>query len=142
MSFPFDATLKELVRQSPDDFRGAFRLPELGPIVSLNIDLATISAATDVALGFGDPLQEIVDLNFQSGFDSAVAARLHLYNAALHLRYGIPVQSVLVLMRPKADERRINGKLTYISGGKRITFQYHVVRLWREPADAFLHGGI
>jgi hypothetical protein len=56
-----------------------------------------------VAFGFGAPVQEVVDLNFQSGPDARIPARLHLYNAAFHLRYQVPVRSVLVLLRPKAD---------------------------------------
>jgi hypothetical protein len=32
-----------------------------------------------------------------------VPARLHLYNATFHLRYHVPVRSVLILLRPKAD---------------------------------------
>jgi hypothetical protein len=62
------------------------KLPAIEPAQTLNVDLSTLSAATDVALGFGDPIQEIADINFQSGPDPDVAARLHLYNAAFHLK--------------------------------------------------------
>jgi hypothetical protein len=88
MPLPFDATLKDLLAPNPDDYVPAFGLPRVHPAVSLNVDLSTISAATDVAIGFGDPLQEIADLNFQSGADPEVDARCHLYSAALHLRFG------------------------------------------------------
>ena len=67
MSHPFDATLKELLAPNPDDFVPVFGLPRLQPAVVLNVDLSTLSAATDVAIGFGEPVREIVDLNFQSG---------------------------------------------------------------------------
>jgi hypothetical protein len=87
MSLPFDAALKEIIAPRPADFAPIFHFPPLQPAQALNVDLSTLSAATDVAFGFGDPLQEIVDLNFQSGPDPALAARLHLYNAAFHLRY-------------------------------------------------------
>jgi hypothetical protein len=33
-----------------------FDLPRTAPAQTLNVDLSTISAATDVAFGFGDPL--------------------------------------------------------------------------------------
>ena len=142
MSKPFDATLKDLFDQDPADWRQAFSLPTLEPVRVLNVDLSTISAATDVAFGFGEPMQEIVDLNFQSGPDSAVAARLLLYNAALHLKYGVPVRSILVLLRPKADARRLDGKLSYVSGGHQVSFDYGVVRLWKQPLEVFLGGGL
>lgn len=64
MSYPFDATLKEILSLHPGDCAAAFGLPIDVPAQSLNVDLSTISAATDVAFGFGTPLQEIVDLNF------------------------------------------------------------------------------
>src|ERR1700674_1347125 len=101
MSHPFDATLKELFVPCPEDFAPVFGFPPLKPAQALNVDLSTVSAATDVAFGFGAPLQEIVDLNFQSGPDTTVPARVHLYNAAFHLRFQVPVRSVVILLRPK-----------------------------------------
>ncbi len=142
MSKPFDATLKDLFDQNPSDLRAAFSLPDLEPARVLNVDLSTISAATDLAIGFGEPVQEIVDLNFQSGPDANVAARMLLYNAALHLKYAAPVRSVLILLRPKSDARGLDGKKTYVSGGQRLSFEYGVVRLWKQPLDLFLSGGV
>src|SRR2546425_488443 len=127
MSHPFDATLKELFAPRPEDFASVFGFPQLAPVQALNVDLSTISAATDVAFGFGAPLQEIIDLNFQSGPDAAVPARLRLYNAAFHLRFQVPVRSVLILLRPKAESGDLTGKLAYVCGGKRVEFEYDVV---------------
>src|ERR1700682_2653131 len=122
MSHPFDATLKEIFAPRPEDFAPVFDFPPVKPAQALNVDLSTISAATDVAFGFGAPLQEIVDLNFQSGPDAALPARLHLYNASFHLHYHVPVRSVLILLRPKADTGALTGNLTYIAGGKQVVF--------------------
>jgi hypothetical protein len=118
MSLPFDATLKSILSESPADLCRAFHLPMTEPAESLNVDLSTISAATDIGIGYGEPMQEIVDLNFQSGPDPHVDARLLLYNAAFYLRYHVPVRSILVLLRPKAETPGLNGKLTYTSGKK------------------------
>jgi hypothetical protein len=123
------------------DLRGAFHLPADNPVLPLNIDLSTITAATDVALGFGTPLREIADLNFQSGPDANLPARLHLYNAALHLKYAVPVRSLVILLRPKADNRNLSGELTYISGDLPVRFRYEVIRLWKMPVEPFLKGG-
>src|ERR1051326_8197869 len=95
MPLRFDATLKEILSPYPEDFAPVFALPRIAPARPLNVDLSTLTAATDVAFGFGAPLQEIVDLNFQSGPDGRLASRLLLYNAAFHLRYQVPVRSVL-----------------------------------------------
>ena len=142
MSHRFDATLKEIFTPAPEDFAHAFGLPLVRPARTLNVDLSTLSAATDVALGFGDPLQEIVDLNFQSGPDSKVASRCHLYNAALHFRFGVPVRTLLVLLRPKADSAELNGNLAYACGASAVEFRYELVRLWQQPNEPFLRGGV
>ena len=95
-----------------------------------------------VAFGFGRPLQQIVDLNFQSGPDARVAIRLLLYNAAFHLRYQVPVRSVLILLRPKADANDLTGKLTYSCSGKRVEFEYDAVRMWQQSLEPYLYGGL
>jgi hypothetical protein len=116
MSLPFDATLKSIVAERPGDFAELFHLPVGEPVTAINVDLSTISAATDVSLGFGDPIREVVGLNFQTGPDSDLPRRLHLYNAALHFRLGVRVHSILVLLRPKADASNLTGNLTYGEG--------------------------
>src|SRR5205823_5397976 len=40
-----------------------------------------------------------------------------------------------------ADARGLGGKLSYASGGRRVSFEYDVIRLWQEPVQAFLDGG-
>jgi hypothetical protein len=109
MPLPYDATLKDLVRRYPDDYVSAFRLGDTADLHALNVDLSVISVATDVVLGHGDPPKSILDLNFQSGPDPDLSDRICLYNAALRYRYHVPVHSVAVLLRPKADDPRIAG---------------------------------
>lgn len=142
MSHPFDATLKDILGQSAADLTPILHLPADLPARALNIDLSTVSAATDVAFGFGEPLQQIVDVNFQSGPDSRVDARLLLYNAAYHHHYPVPVRSILILLRPAADLASLTGRLAYQAGGSKVEFEYEVVRLWRQPVDRFLTGGL
>lgn len=108
----------------------------------LNVDLSTISAATDAAIGIGEPLQEIVDLNFQSGRDADLPSRLHLYNAVLHARHAVPIRSILVLLRPTADAPSLTGNLTYGQDDHRLEFRYRVIRLWQEPVETFLQAGL
>jgi hypothetical protein len=81
MAHRFDATLKDIVADHPADFAAVFGLPAHEPATLINVDLSTVSAATDVALSFGDPVRVVVDLNFQSGPDAGVPGRLHLYDA-------------------------------------------------------------
>src|SRR4051812_22822045 len=113
MSLPFDATLKQLVQAHVRDYEQYMGLEEFGPLQVLNVDLSTVTAATDIVRGQGDPPQRIIDLNFQSGPDDALASRLLLYNTLLHHRYQVPVHSQLVLLRPAADQGGLTGKLNY-----------------------------
>src|SRR5436190_1793873 len=110
MSHRFDATLKDIVAEHPSDFAAVFGLPTSESVTALNVDLSTVSAATDVALGYGDPIQQIVDLNFQSGPDTGLPGRLLSYNGILFARHIVPVRSILILLRPKADGANLTGK--------------------------------
>jgi hypothetical protein len=113
MSLPFDATLKDMVQDFTPDFLAGFNQPVDLPATVLNVDLSTISAATDVAIGHGDPLTRITDFNFQSGPDPNLDRRALLYNTLFHHRLGVPVHTVLVLLRPAADHGNLTGRLRY-----------------------------
>ncbi|MDA1017329.1 MAG: hypothetical protein O3A00_23090 [Planctomycetota bacterium] len=64
MPLPFDATLKDLVATHMDDFGAILKLlPSVSSRV-LNVDLSVVSAATDIVIGHGDPVEAITDLNF------------------------------------------------------------------------------
>jgi hypothetical protein len=84
----------------------------------------------------------IADLNFQSGPDPDVAARCLLYSVALHFRFKVPVRTLLILLRPKADAKDIDGKLAYLAGKSGVEFSYEVVRMWQQPVEPFLRGGL
>jgi predicted transposase YdaD len=140
MPFRFDATLKEIVASDPTHFAAAFGLPSDEPATTVNVELSTLSAAADVALGFGQPIREIADIEFQSGPDPALPRRLLLYSAILHHRYGVPVRSVAILLRQRADSASLTGKLTFGDSGHRLEFEYAVVRLWLEPPAKYLQG--
>lgn len=142
MAHRFDATLKDIVADHPGDFVAVFGLPANEPARPLNVDLSTVSAATDVALGYGEPLRRIVDLNFQTGPDSTLPRRLLQYNAVLHARYDVPVRSILVLLRPKADAANLSGKLAYRDEECRVEFDYRVIHLWRQSVDDYLQAGL
>lgn len=142
MPMPFDATLKAILQKFTRDFEEQLGLVGPQPATVLNVDLSTVSAATDIVLGYGDPPVGLVDLNFQSSRDADLARRLLMYNALLHHRYGVPVHSVVVLLRPVADDPVLTGELRYQSRPRRgkVVFHYEVVRLWQRPVRRVLRG--
>src|SRR5215813_9876307 len=80
MALTFDATLKDMGRDSPRGFLAAFDRPPAGPVKPLNIDLSTVTTAADLILGLGEPLEEIIQLDFQSSA-AWKHADLMVYNA-------------------------------------------------------------
>ncbi len=142
MPLPFDATLKDILRKFTRDYEEQLGLIGPQPATVLNVDLSTISAATDIVLGYGDPPVRLADLNFQSSRDAELARRLLMYNALLHHRYGVPVHSMVVLLRPAADDLALTGELRYQAWPRRgrMLFKYEVVRLWQRPVRRILAG--
>src|SRR5271156_927229 len=101
MALTFDATLKDMGRESPKGFLAAFdRLPTL-PVKLLNVDLSTVTTAADLILGVGEPLEEIIQLDFQSSAAAGKHAALMVYNALLFAHYLVPVHTVIILLRPE-----------------------------------------
>jgi len=70
MSKQYDATLKDLAGLDPANFLAEVDAPPTLPVRLLNVDLSTVTAATDLVFGLGDPLQEIVHLDAQAGPDA------------------------------------------------------------------------
>src|SRR5436190_104323 len=66
MAHRFDATLKDLGREAPAAFLTAFDATPAAPVSLLNVDLSAVSRAADLIVGLGDPLQEIVQMDFQA----------------------------------------------------------------------------
>lgn len=64
--------------------------------------------------------------------------RVLLYNAALRHRYGVPVRSVVLLLSPNANHRKLSGVLATGEGDHRLEFHYEVVRVWQESAETYL----
>lgn len=144
MALPFDATLKDLVYRFLPDYEVSLGVQDLGPLHPVNVDLSTVTAATDIVLAHGDPPDRLVDLNFQSGPDPALRSRLLVYAALLHHRFQVPVHSIVVLLRPASDHESLTGRLHFIGRARksRIDFRYEVIRLWKQSPYRYLDGGL
>jgi hypothetical protein len=143
MSKPYDATLKDLAAVDPARFLAEVDAPPALPVRLLNVDLSTVTAATDVVFGLGDPLVEIVHLDAQAGPDAAKHLDLLAYNGLLHRQYRVPVHSILLLLRPQARLSVQTGKIQYAPrpGLGKMDFSYEIVPLWEIPAAELLAGG-
>jgi hypothetical protein len=102
MGMTFDATLKDMGRDSPLGFLAAFDRPPSLPVKLLNVDLSTVTTAADLILGLGEPLEEIIQLEFQSSAAAWKHADLMVYHALLFAHYHVPVHTLIILLRPEA----------------------------------------
>jgi hypothetical protein len=96
----FDATLKDLGSEYPRDFLLTFDQATTRP-VKLNVDLSTITTSADIVLGLGDPLEEIVHIDFQSTAMKNKHVEIAAYNVLLYRTYLVPVHSIVILLRPQ-----------------------------------------
>jgi hypothetical protein len=140
MAMTFDATLKDMGRDSPQGFLAAFDRPPTGPVKLLNVDLSTVTTLADLVLGLGEPLEEIIQLDFQSSAAAWKHADLMVYHALLFAHYRVTVHTVVLLLRPEAAHVNLNGVIGYAPrpGRGRMDFHYEVVRLWERPAEELL----
>jgi hypothetical protein len=144
MPMTFDATLKDKGRDSPLGVLTTFDRPPTLPVKLLSVDLSTVTSATDLLLGLGDPLEEIVHVEFQSSAAGRKHADLLVYNALAFAHYQVPVHTVIILLRPAAQHSNLSGTVAYAPrpGRGRMEFGYEIVRLWERPAGDLLAGDI
>jgi len=140
MAMTFDATLKDMGRASPDGFLATFDRSPRGPLKLLNVDLSTVTKAADLMIGLGEPLEEIVHIDFQSSAAAWKHADVLVYNALAFAHYHVPVHSIVLLLRPEAAHSNMNGAVAYTPrpGRGKMEFSYEIVRLWERPADELL----
>jgi predicted transposase YdaD len=98
-----------------------------------------MTAAADLVFRSGDVLYH---LDFQSSPDPELPQRLFQYNALLHVATGLPVHTMAVLLRPRADRSDLTGEWGYAGVPDRgeTSFRFEIVRLWQVPIETFLNG--
>ena len=141
MPMPFDATLKDLAKTRPVDWVTQLDGPPSVPVELLTPDLSTVSAFTNLVFRVGEVL---LHLDFQSGPDPNLPARLLLYNVLLYQQYGLPVLTIVFLLRPRADRSDLTGRIRYQArpGHSGLDFTFDVIRLWEVPVEALLAAGL
>ena len=144
MGMTFDATLKDMGRESPRGFLAAFDREPVLPTRLLNVDLSTVTTAADLLIGLGDPLAEVVHLDFQASAAAWKHADILAYNALAFTQYHVPVHSLVVLLRPEAAHGNMTGAVRYAPrpGRGSMDFSYELIPLWKRPAAELLAGDL
>jgi predicted transposase YdaD len=143
MALDFDATLKSMLEESPPDWPILVGQPP-SRVEVIDADISTVSGATDKVLHVYGPPESIMHIDFQSGGDKLLPRRVHMYNAILEHRHGLPVRSVVVLLAPKAIRSNLTGRYQQGFPGEPayLRFRYQVLRVWRLPVESLLAGGL
>jgi hypothetical protein len=135
MSKPFDATLKDLIRAYPADWLAHVGERVTAPPEVLSVELSTVTAAADALIRVG---RKVVHIDVESGPDDSLAERMLLYNVLAHRHSGLPVRSVVVLLRSNATRAGFTDRVAY----EGLSFRFDVVRVWELPADDLLNAGV
>ncbi len=144
MAMDFDASTKHLIEELLPDWVPLSGRRVTGRIEVRDADVSAVTAAADKVAYVHDAEPWIFHLEVFSGRDGTAVPRTHLYNALLEYRHGVPVCSVVVLLRRAADSPDFTGETTRNLPGEPSyrTFRYRVVRVWELPAVTFLTGGL
>jgi hypothetical protein len=144
MAMTFDATLKDMGRDSPAGFLAAFDRPPTLPVKLLNVDLSTVTTSADLVVGLGEPLEEIVHIDFQSSAAATKHADLMVYNSLLYAHYLVPSHTAILLLRPQAAHENLDGVISYAPrpGRSKMDFGYDVIPLWQFPAEELLAANV
>ncbi|MDB5311529.1 MAG: hypothetical protein JWO38_5731 [Gemmataceae bacterium] len=146
MTKTFDATLNSLIDAHVADwatFLAARAGVPAGPATALDTDLsATLQA--DRLFRIDAPAPAVLHLELESGGRLGIPGELLRYNVAAWGAIGLPIHSVLVLLRPKATATDLTGSLDLVGADGRpyLTFRYTVVRVWQESVDSLLTAGL
>jgi predicted transposase YdaD len=143
MAKPFDATLKDLIESYPRDWLALLDPSAISPVTVIDADLSTITTQADKILRVDEPEPWLLHIDLQASWEAHLDRRTLKYNVLAHDRHELPVDSVLVLLRPEADASNLTGVYTYRPprGSSEVVFRYQVVRLWQQPVELFLGGG-
>ena len=144
MSKPFDATTKELLESDPRAWLELLLGRKVNDVRVLNVDLSTITTEADSVLLVEETEPWLVHVEFQAGYEAHLPLRIQRYNILVHYREGLPVQSIVLLLRPEADGPAMSGLLQHRlpDGSLYHEFRYNVVRIWERPVEEILAGGL
>jgi hypothetical protein len=133
----FDAMLNTLIDGHESDWAGFFGARvgvAPGPVCSLDTDLSSTLQA-DRLFRIDGPSPAVLHLELES--------QLLRYNVAAWGTTDLPVHSVLIVLRPKANATDLTGEYEVLAanGKPYLSFRYTVVRLWQESVESLLSAG-
>lgn len=139
-----DLSSRALIAAAPADWLGFLGRPTDPARVSVvSPDTAAVAAAADAVIRVDDPDPWLLHLEFQARHDADLPRRLLMYNGLLQHRHGRPVATVVVMLDRRYNIAELTGELASAPpAGPGWAFRYQVVRMWEQPVEAPLTGGL
>ena len=139
----YDSVTKHLIELEPEKW---VELLELSgdEAEAVDSDLSTIAPQADKVIRVKGERPYTLHIEFQSSYEPDMAERFMVYNTLIGYRTKLPVRTVVFLLRRKADGTVMNKPFQkhYENGEPYHTFHFRVVRLWEEPVERYLEGGL
>ncbi len=141
---PFDATMKDLIEENARAWAERFHPYPVLAVAVIDGDVSTVTARADKVLRVTEDGGECL-LNIEAEGRHAADApdRMMQYSILLRHRHGLPVRSVVLLLRSSANALALTGTLEVRRRPEEppyLTFTYEVVRLWTQPLAPLLTG--
>ncbi|MBY0230162.1 MAG: hypothetical protein K2W96_12845 [Gemmataceae bacterium] len=152
---PYDDTFKDLVERDPEAWAAwATGAPAPGARV-VDSDLSSVTGLADKVIRQPRPQGDLlINIEAESGHAGETPKDALLYSVLLSHRFGLPVKTVILLLRPEANATAATGRLEKrdtpppVPEGEEpppppppyLTFDYDVVRLWVLPMAPLLEG--
>ncbi len=143
---PFDASFKDLIEDDTQAWAAQFNPFPVRAVTVIDADVATVTAAADKVLRVEDEHgMSLLNIEAEGRHAADAPGRMLLYSTVLGHRHALPVRSVLLLLRREANASNLTGILEKSREGDAesyLVFRYQVVRLWEEPLEPWLQGGL
>jgi predicted transposase YdaD len=144
MAQPYDITTRRLFERDPRDWLALAGFATTSPLAAVDPSLATLSATADKVVRVEADVPWLFHIELQASYDRALPWRLLRYNTLLSTRDELPVECLLLLLRPEADGPALGGRLVTRRAGRTtgVSFEYTVIRLWELSVESVLSGGL
>jgi hypothetical protein len=139
-----DVSTKELIWDEPAMWLDRYAVGPPGPVEVIDSEITTMTASADKVLKVGGEQPYLVVLEPHSYHDSNLVRTLWYRQVALDHRHGLPVLTILILLRKEANSPSLNGTYERHLPDGTLTnrYNYRVVRLWEEDPESYLAAGV
>ena len=138
----YDASIKHMVELHPADWLAAARFPIGDSVTVIDADISSISPAADKVLRVGGPYPYIGHLEFQANPDpDSIVGRCSImwcWAGGTCCRFEVRYFCFV----PRPMPARTGVVRDVAADDSMLEFRYRLVRVWEQPAEFFLSGGL